>query len=82
MSTGGLIDRLLPLLADVIGASAAQLGPDTSQANTPGWDSVANLGFIAAVEDEFDVSILTAEAMQLKSLADMVELLQRKGVSS
>ena len=72
--------RLTSLLADVIGASPESVRPDASQSTTPEWDSVTNLSFIAAVEDEFGVSILTAEAMQLHSLADMSALLRRKGV--
>lgn len=73
--------RLASLLADVIGTSLESVPADASQSTIPEWDSVANLGFIAAVEDEFGVSILTAEAMQLHSLADMSALLRRKGVT-
>jgi acyl carrier protein len=73
--------KLVSLLADVIGTSPESVGADASQTTTAGWDSVANLGFIAAVEDEFGVSILTAEAMQLHSLADMSALLRRKGAT-
>lgn len=80
MSSDALEARLTSLLADVIGTSLESVGADASQSTTPGWDSVSNLGFIAAVEDEFGVSILTAEAMQLHSLADMSALLKRKGV--
>ena len=81
MSLDALDARLASLLADVIGASLESVGADASQSTTSGWDSVSNLGFIAAVEDEFGVSILTAEAMQLHSLADMSALLRRKGVT-
>jgi acyl carrier protein len=81
MSPAALDARLASLLADVIGASLESVPADASQSTTPGWDSVANLGFIVAVEDEFGVSILTAEAMQLHSLADMSALLRRKGVT-
>ena len=81
VSPDALDARLTSLLADVIGASPESLRADASQSTTPGWDSVTNLGFIAAVEDEFGVSILTAEAMQLHSLADMSALLRSKGVT-
>lgn len=81
MSPDALDARLASLLAVVIGASLESVGADASQSTTSGWDSVSNLGFIAAVEDEFGVSILTAEAMQLHSLADMSALLRRKGVT-
>jgi len=79
--TNTLDARLASLLADVIGTPLESVRADASQSTLPEWDSVANLGFIAAVEDEFGVSILTAEAMQLHSLADMSALLRRKGVA-
>jgi acyl carrier protein len=69
------------LLAAAIGTSLESVRADASQSTIAEWDSVANLGFIAAVEDEFGVSILTAEAMNLHSLADMSALLRRKGVT-
>ena len=81
MLLNALDARLASLLADVIGTPLENVRADASQSTMPEWDSVANLGFIAAVEDEFRVSILTAEAMQLHSLADMRALLERKGVT-
>jgi acyl carrier protein len=80
MAQDTLVRRLAALLGDVTGASAADLGPSSSPDNTPGWDSVANLALLAAAEDEFGVSILTQEAMQLRTLADFARLLEGKGV--
>ena len=77
----GLHERLAALLADVCGAPASSLGPEAAPGVTPGWDSVATLGFIAAVEDELGISITTAEAMTIKSLGDMVRLARAKGVA-
>ena len=74
----GLHERLAALLADVSGAPASSLGPDAAPGVTPGWDSVATLAFIAAVEDELGVAITTAESLAIKSLADMVRLVAAK----
>ena len=74
-----LIQRLAGLLSDVCGAPIGSLGPQSAPGVTPGWDSVANLGFIAAVEDEFGVTIGTSEALRVKSLGDMASLLAAKG---
>jgi acyl carrier protein len=74
----GLHERIAALLADVCGAPLSSLGPDAAPGVTQGWDSVATLGFIAAVEDEFGVAITTAEAMTIKSLADMERLVAAK----
>jgi len=81
VSDDPIIAKLLALLADVTGAPLAQLRPTSTAADTPGWDSVANLSFIAAVEEEFGVEILTQEAMQLRGIMDVAALLARKGVT-
>jgi acyl carrier protein len=78
----GLHERLAALLADVCGAPPSTLGPDAAPGVTPGWDSVATLSFIAAVEDELGISITTAEAMTIKSLADMARLVAAKSGAS
>jgi acyl carrier protein len=79
MSRDALVHRLATILGDVTGAPADDLGGASSQADTPGWDSVSNLAFLVAVEDEFGVNILTREAIQLRTLADFAEILEAKG---
>jgi acyl carrier protein len=74
----GLQERLAVLLADVCGAPVSSLGPDAAPGVTPGWDSVATLGFIASIEEELGVSITTAEAMKIKSLGDVERLVAAK----
>ena len=69
-----LQERLEALLADVTGAPPASLGPDSAPGVTPGWDSVATLALIAAVEDELGIAITTAESLTIKSLGDMTRL--------
>src|ERR1043166_4936366 len=75
---GEMKDGLLERLADVSGAPPSSLGPEAAPGVTPGWDSVATLSFIAAVEDELAITITTAEAMTIKSLGDMVRLVAAK----
>jgi acyl carrier protein len=79
MARDNLVRRLAAILGDVTGAPADDLEGASSQDNTPGWDSVSNLAFLAAVEDEFGVSILTREAMGLRTLTDFAGLLEAKG---
>jgi acyl carrier protein len=74
----GLQNRLAELLADVSGAPVSSLGPESAPGVTPGWDSVATLAFIAAVEDELGVAITVPETLTIKSLGDMVRLVAAK----
>lgn len=72
-----MLRKLMSLLSDVTGTPVDRLHPGSAQDDTPGWDSVANLSFIATVEEEFQVSIPTQEALRIHSLADMVRFLQK-----
>lgn len=76
--TQGTLERLAALLADVCGAPVSSLGPTSAPGVTPGWDSVAMLGFIAAVEDELAIAITTDEALKIKTLGDMAALVEAK----
>ena len=77
----GLLERLTALLADVTGAPLGSIGPDAAPGVTPGWDSVTQLSFISAVEEELGVSITTAESLTIKSLGDMLRLVAAKSGS-
>jgi acyl carrier protein len=74
----GLHEQLAALLADVCGAPISSLGPDAAPGETPGWDSVTNLQFISAIEEEFGVAITTPESMAIKSLDDIARLVTAK----
>jgi acyl carrier protein len=78
MGMKGIHEQLAALLADVCGAPISSLGPEAEAGVTPGWDSVANLNFIGAVEDEFGISITTAESLTVKTLDDMARLVTAK----
>jgi acyl carrier protein len=67
--------RLGELLAFYSGASEASLGPASAPQNTPGWDSAANLNFVAAIEEEFGVTIATRDVIKLRTLGDFVTYL-------
>lgn len=71
--------RLAALLADVCGAPLSMLGPNAAPGFTSGWDSVATLSFIAAIEHELGITITTREALHVKTLGEMVALVATKG---
>jgi acyl carrier protein len=74
--------RLRALLSFYSGAPEEQIGPEARRDNTPGWDSIANLSLMAAVEEEFQVTILTRDAIGLASLADIARFVAEKGAAA
>ncbi|KFB72721.1 MAG: hypothetical protein AW09_002089 [Candidatus Accumulibacter phosphatis] len=49
---------------------------------TRGWDSVAHMALIAALEDEFDIMIDTDDVIDMSSFAKAREILAKHGVTT
>lgn len=54
---------------------------DLSIDNVPGWDSMAHVGLILALQKEFAVSILPADAIELTTVKNIIQYLAKHGVS-
>jgi len=50
--------------------------------NVTGWDSMAHVGLILALQKEFNVSISPADAIDLTSVKEIVKYLMNRGISS
>jgi len=55
---------------------------DLSIDNVPGWDSMAHVGLILALQKEFAVSIPPADAIELTSVKNIIQYLDTRDVSS
>ena len=53
---------------------------DLSIENVAGWDSMAHVGLILALQKEFNVSISPSDAINLTSVKDIVCYLMNRGV--
>jgi acyl carrier protein len=53
---------------------------DLSIDNVPGWDSMAHVGLILALQKEFGISIPPADALELTSIANIIKYLTSKGI--
>jgi acyl carrier protein len=53
---------------------------DLSIDNVPGWDSMAHVGLILALQKEFGVTIIPAEAIELTSVKNIIWYLENQDV--
>jgi acyl carrier protein len=53
---------------------------DLSIDNVPGWDSMAHVGLILALQKEFGVSITPADAIELTSVKNIIRYLSDRAV--
>jgi acyl carrier protein len=54
---------------------------DLSIDNVPGWDSMAHVGLILALQKEFAISIPPVDAIELTSVKNIIQHLAKHGVS-
>jgi acyl carrier protein len=76
MADAAIADRVRGFLAFYSGAQEATLRSDSTPQNTEGWDSLANLNLMAALESEYGFTIATRDVLKLRSLGDIVEYVQ------
>jgi len=54
------------------------LSDATVAGDVPGWDSLRNIMIIAGVESRFGIRLSAAEIEDLRSLGDLLKLIQQK----
>ncbi len=78
MSTAAIYDGLNEIFRDIFGDEAISLGPETTAADIPEWDSFNHINIIVAVESRFGIKFSTVEVEALKNVDDMATLIERK----
>ena len=71
-----MLQTLARLLGDVIGRDSIVLTMDTTRDEVPGWDSLAYVNFIVAVELEFRVRFGVAEIESFENVGAIVRRTQ------
>jgi acyl carrier protein len=75
---GVIYGRLSELLGDVLDDDDVVLAPETTARDVAGWDSLANVRFMLAVEQAFKVRFAAAESAHLKNVGELVALIRAK----
>jgi acyl carrier protein len=76
--TSSVTETVLTIASDVLGVPAGQVTLDASPQSVANWDSVQHLNLVLAVEQAFDLTFEPEELDQMKSLRDVVALVQGK----
>ncbi len=68
-----ILDFATTALATLLKSDAAELTLDASPKNTNGWDSLAQVNLILAMEKEHGISFTIEQILEFESLADIVK---------
>jgi acyl carrier protein len=66
------------IFRDVFDDSELRIDRSTSAATVPGWDSLAHVNLVGAIQEEFKVKFALGELEQLKNVGDLLDLIERK----
>ena len=61
-------ERISAVFQDVFGAHTPELQDATTFADVPGWDSLAHVKLISALESEFDTKFSVRDVMKMSSV--------------
>jgi acyl carrier protein len=73
-------DRLCQMIAGVLGVPASELSDTSSPDTIAAWDSLNHLNLVMALESEFGVSLSPEDALEMRTVGLMREILRRNGV--
>ena len=72
------LEKVKQLIASQLGVSEEKITPDARLIEDLGADSLDTVEMLMTLEDEFGVSIPDEEAVKLKTVASIVELIDSK----
>jgi acyl carrier protein len=78
MTPDAILAQLRELMIDVFDVDDLEITPATTAEDIEEWDSLSHVRLIVAVERKFGFRFKTSEIEDLKSVGDLVALIQDK----
>ena len=73
-------DPLVQLFAEVLEVDSAELNDHTSPDDVKQWDSLAAMKLVVAIEEKFNVQLLTKDIVKMSTIGRARKTLQSKNV--
>jgi acyl carrier protein len=71
-------ERLQQVILKELGLESYPLEDSTLASTVPGWDSLSHIRILLAVEEAYGIRIKGLEAVRLKNVGDLQQLVSRK----
>ncbi|MDB5422833.1 MAG: hypothetical protein JWQ29_249 [Phenylobacterium sp.] len=78
MTSEDIMAQLRELMIDVFDVDDLQITPATSAEDVEEWDSLSHVRLVVAVERKFGIKFKNSEIEGLKSVGDLVNLIEAK----
>lgn len=73
-----ILYQLQPIFQDILDNPRLNLTRESNPSNITGWDSLAHINLMFAIEQQFGISFTLAELQQLRNVGEMVDLIGRE----
>jgi acyl carrier protein len=78
MEQSEVLQELSSIFSEVLELPGLQLKPESDAASVEGWDSLAHINLVIAVEQHYRIKFALGELQDLKNVGEMAALIQRK----
>ncbi len=79
MDEDPILAAIQGIFRELFGEPGLLVGPETTAAMVPGWDSFRHIELVLAVQEHFGVALRTREVDGLRNVGEMVALVRGKG---
>jgi acyl carrier protein len=74
----GTLDRLQPIFRDIFDDSSMAVTRQSNAQTVDGWDSLAHINLVSAIEQDFGINFALGELEEMKNVGDMIDLMEKK----
>ena len=78
MNRESIIAELTPIFQDVLDLPDLTLKPESNAQNVEGWDSLAHVNLVVAIEKHYKLKFALGELQGLKNVGEMADLIAKK----
>lgn len=71
--------RITDIFRDIFENDSLELSPSTSAEDVEGWDSIAHISLIFALEEEFGVQFSSRELESMRNVGDLQSIVSARG---
>jgi acyl carrier protein len=73
-----VLAELQPIFRDILDQPKLQIVRSSNASNVDGWDSLAHINLVTAIEQRFGISFALGELEGLKDVGEMIDLVEKK----
>lgn len=74
------LEKLKQAFADQLGVETSEIGDELAYGNH-GWDSLAHMALVAAIEQTFDIMMETTDVVEMNNFRRAAQIVSAYGVS-